>query len=396
MFKQDSYERKLTDKIKLVKASAERFAELARICSYQKQEVLHREIKTNRAIIERTRSESAKYQETISQDIKTVSGTIHQGVTGIGDQLRLLGSKNEEVYGLVRVLKEFLASNGRLDSKTNDIRRITSPTSFAARFARRKMKREELQEKVIDYLDCAESMIQDDILILLRIGWKFPRAAQDRAVSLMQSSTLHTWITSSESAALLVNGNYNTSARQSPLSFVCAKLMDSVRPASSQDARHERNGIIALAFFCGQHLDSKDPDSGVAAVIRNLLAQLLSEKLDFDISIVRELLNLDPDDVQGLCHVFSNLILQIPPKTMVFCIIDAITFHENSSARSKDADKLVSTLLDLVQKSGRGCCAFKFLLTAPGTSRVFFKRFAKKDVIWVCRFPKRYLRISND
>lgn len=245
-------------------------------------------------------------------------------------------------------------------------------------------KRERVQKDVFGHLDYAESVFLDDVQAILRIAWALPRAAQDRAVSLMQSPILHAWITSTKSIALFVNGNHDTSARQSPLSFVCAKLMDSIHPTTN-DGHHKPHAIIAQAFFCGQHLSSKDPDAGIAAIVRNLLAQLLTANNEFELSTVRQLLGIDPDDVVGLCAVFSELILQVPQKTMVFCMIDAMTFHEDSSLCCKEAVNVVHMLLGLVQQCIGGHCTFKVLLTAPGTSRVLYKGFDKKDIIWVRR-----------
>lgn len=130
-FKQDTYEQHLTDKLKAIKLHAGRFAELAQICSYQKQEVLHQEIKVNRketrlnrAIIERSRSESTKDQETLSSTLKTESANILQGVADIDLKLTQFGSNHEELHSIfddVRVLlKGFLGSSGRLDPKTYD------------------------------------------------------------------------------------------------------------------------------------------------------------------------------------------------------------------------------------------------------------------------------------
>lgn len=243
-------------------------------------------------------------------------------------------------------------------------------------------KRDYISQEVLGHLDCAGSVFLNDTQAILRIAWTMPRAAQDRAVLLMQSPTLHSWITSTGSSALFVNGNHGTSARQSPLSFVCAKLMDSICPATN-DIQGESKGIMAQVFFCGQHLSSKDPDSGIAAVVRNLLAQLLISNSEFDVATVRQLLEIDPDEVVDLCAVFSELVMQIPQKKMVFCIIDAMTFHEDSSTRCKEAMKLVQMLLDLVETCNKGHCIFKVLLTAPGTSRVLHKSFAKTEVIWV-------------
>ena len=242
-----------------------------------------------------------------------------------------------------------------------------------------------MQEEILDLLYYEESVPLEDIKAILRIAWGLPRTAQDRAVSLMQSPKLHAWIKATSSSALFANGNYDPSVRQSPLSFVCAKLVDSIYPAT-EGAQQKANGIIAHAFFCGQHLSSKDPASGVAGMMRSLLAQLLVAYSGFELAVVSPLRHIGSDDVESMCEIFATLILQIPENTMVFCIIDAMTFHEDSSARSKEAQKVVQMLLDVVVACGEGSCIFKVLLTSPGNSRALYRGFSKEDVIWM---PKK-------
>lgn len=241
-----------------------------------------------------------------------------------------------------------------------------------------------MQEEVLVILNYEESIPQGDIEAILRIAWILPRPAQDRAVSLMQSPKLHAWITDTDSSVLLINGNYNGSARQSPLSFVCAKLVDSIQPPLQED-QPKNPSIFAHAFFCGQHLDSKDPDTGLDGLMRSLIAQLLVAYPKFDYSTVQRLRHINPDSVRSLCEIFFVLVMQIPTETMVFCMIDGITFYESSPTRLKDAHKVVQTLVDVSRSCGENGCIFKVLLTSPGNSRAVYKELDKADVIWMPR-----------
>ena len=239
-------------------------------------------------------------------------------------------------------------------------------------------------EEALILLNHSDSVPLDDIRAILKIAWTLPRTAQDRAVALMQAPQLHAWITSTTSSALLVNGNHDASARESPLSFVCAKLVDSIHP-TAKDGQTQPVGIMAYAFFCGHHLNSKDPDSGIPGMLRSLITQFLLGYADFDLATVRRLRQVDPDNVKSLCEAFAMLVAHVPENTMVFCIIDAITFHEDSPARCKEAQKVVQMLLDTVDACGEGSCIFKILLTSPGNSRALYRDFAKGDVIWMAR-----------
>ena len=76
--------------------------------------------------------------------------------------------------------------------------------------------------------------------------------------------------------------------------------------------------------------------------------------------------------------------MQIPARTTVFCVIDALTFHEDNKVRCRDALTLVKTLADLTEFCiGDEHCTFKVLLTCPGISRALYKELAKADVIWM-------------
>ena len=185
---------------------------------------------------------------------------------------------------------------------------------------------------------------------------------------------------------LFVNGNFSTSTRQSPLSFICAKLMDSLQP--SGNLPHVK-GIHAHAFFCGQHLRPDDPDAGIAGLMRSLLAQLLiCPDHNFKVSTVDKLRKIDPSDVDELCAIYFSLITQISSRTTVFCLIDALTFHEDNKRRCKEALTVMQTFMDLMEDPvGSQRCVFKVLLTCPGTSRVLYKEITRKeDIFWM---PKK-------
>lgn len=200
----------------------------------------------------------------------------------------------------------------------------------------------------------------------------------------MQSPKLHTWITSTEPSILLVNGNYNGPARQSPLSFVCAKLMDSIQP-NLQETGARKPLILAHAFFCGQHMSPEDPDSGLSGLMRSLLAQLILAYPDFNPTIVQRMRDINSNDINKPCEIFYTLISQVPPETMIFCMVDGITLYESSTAQMKEARKITQTLVDITNSCKENGCIFKALLTSPGNSRAIYKDLEKTDVIWMPR-----------
>lgn len=204
-------------------------------------------------------------------------------------------------------------------------------------------------------------------------------------MAIMRSHKLQTWITATESSAVFINANHKGSTRQQPTSFICAKLVDSIMPSPGNNAQLESQMTLPLAFFCGEHLQKDDPDSGPAGMMRNILAQLLLAYRDFDLCTIQRMQNLDYDDVNDLCDVFDILIMQLPQYIVVFCIIDAISFFEDNATVCEEASIVVQTLVDVVERTKENGCAFKLLLMSPWNSRMLHKDMLDQegDVLWM-------------
>ena len=123
-FKQDAYERDLTEKLCALKLNSDRFAEAAKICSYQKLEVIDRGV-------ERARRESTQNYNNLSTELKTESTDIRHGVSNIGEGISSMDLKIAKIESnqndlqvlvdnLPLVLKNMLGSSPRLDQKTHD------------------------------------------------------------------------------------------------------------------------------------------------------------------------------------------------------------------------------------------------------------------------------------
>ena len=223
-------------------------------------------------------------------------------------------------------------------------------------------------------------MLEQDVKAKLEIIWTLPRHDQDRVMAIMRSHKLQKWITSTDSSALFINANHKGSARQQPTTFISAKLVDSMT-LSSSSAVPEPQVTLVLAFFCGEHLQKDDPDSGPAGMMRNLLAQLLLAYRDFDLRTIRRMQDLNYDDVNDLCDMFDLLITQLPPYILVFCILDAISFYEDSATVCEEASIIVRALVDV---GGQTRCTFKLLLMSSWNSRILHKNMPdQQDVIWM-------------
>ena len=239
-------------------------------------------------------------------------------------------------------------------------------------------------EQVLALLDFDIELLPNDVESNLRNVWTLPLSAQDRAATVMASPHLHIWLTTTQPSALFINGNSDASARQSPLSYICGKLIDSIS-SSVGVSRHA--SILACAFFCGQHMDLDDLASGPAGMMRSLLAQLLLlSHSAFKLTTIKRLLNIDPSEVGELCNAFADLIEQLPQRYVVFCIIDGMTLYEDSQTRCEAAAETTRTLLEAMESCKTKGCMFKLLVTCPGSSRTLYQEFDEEEIIWM---PKK-------
>ena len=221
--------------------------------------------------------------------------------------------------------------------------------------------------QVLESLSYESDVPSRDVQNCLRLAGTLSIDDQNRAVALMRSPKLRSWLTSISSATLLLNGN-SKPVRRSPVSFVCAKLADSLRTDGP---------LIELHFFCGEHVnESQDSDAHPPGMMNSLLAQLL-EQFEFDLADVRNLGEVKNDDVAGLCKVFRKLVMQLPSQSILFCIIDAVFYYEDAD-RCEELFTAIKALHRLAAKDLD--CIFKLLLTSPRRSRHVCKLFGKHEI----------------
>lgn len=122
---------------------------------------------------------------------------------------------------------------------------------------------------------------------------------------------------------------------------------------------------VTIHFFCGLHLSSGDPLRRPAGIIRSLIAQVLHQygpNLDF-INSRKYCNQLRDHDLNCLCVCFNTLIKQCPMDTVLFCIIDGISFYE--TAHWHEDVCLVVTMLRDLTKDDEVNAIFKLLITCP-------------------------------
>lgn len=199
----------------------------------------------------------------------------------------------------------------------------------------------------------------------------------------MQSPKLHRWITETNSSALFVNANCK-SFRKQQISFISAKLVDSIQPPSLK-SQHRPNSVFALSFFCGEHQRSDDPDWGVDGMMRSLLGQLLLSYPNFDLYDIERMHDISYDRVEDLCRMFYMLISQLPKHIVVFCVIDSISFFEDKEELCDECELVMEELTYIIEQTQHRGCTFKLLLTSQWNSRVLYKVLPdqERDVLWM-------------
>lgn len=115
----------MTQKFAAIKTSSARFAQAATICSYQKQNDVHRDVVQNRLAIERYQSESALEFLSLGEAIKGEHRETRQDIdlklAMLESQNQALTRSNIEMTSRMDVLiYQFLSSNSRINRKTGD------------------------------------------------------------------------------------------------------------------------------------------------------------------------------------------------------------------------------------------------------------------------------------
>ena len=262
-----------------------------------------------------------------------------------------------------------------------------------------------------------------DTRILRRVIYKLSSGSQDRAAALITSPVLQEWMKSTVSLPLVVNGHMYSRGdeiRQSPLSFFCAKLVDSILPEDSSQPAGIR-GIFAVGWYCGQHTDLRDhgpvlsdydahprvsrfadllpilsllefvSSSGNAdsqmlqGMLSNMLGQLAFQLLrcPFVPRLDRLPLIEQKPPLSTLLSLFTLLVRSLPRGSTLFIVIDGISNYEDEHRR-KECIEVLETLIGLARRysgSTNDGCLVKLLVTAPLSSHHAQALFAPSETL---------------
>ncbi len=233
-----------------------------------------------------------------------------------------------------------------------------------------------------------------DASILLHIVGNLSSCSQDRAVALITSPVMQEWLTSTVSLPLIVNGQMFSSEekiRQSPLSYFCAKLGDSILPPSTSSQTPKFRAVFVLRWFCGEHTNffdygpgKTDYDAHPPGMLSNMLVQLIVQLLECPFLPQLDHLSVPNNDPQlsELCDLFKLLVEALPSGSILFIVIDAIFYYEDEERR-EECMEVLSTLMEMT-RGGPGSaseCLIKLLVTSPLRTRCVQDLFEDSETL---------------
>jgi hypothetical protein len=201
-----------------------------------------------------------------------------------------------------------------------------------------------------------------------------------RASAMVQHDKLRIWLAKgAASRALLVNGHSDLGSAegQSPLSLVDAELVT---------ISERMDSAFVIKYFCGLHTENLDPSPASSSVglmvslVGQLLSQMLSREFDIDISFLEksDWKNVESHQLLALYVVFRELVRQLPPKTLLVCVLDEVNLYETRSLGA-DTDAVLRRLTRLVANSTE--VIIKMLVTCRGRALDFQQYFQEDDIL---------------
>lgn len=385
----------LEEKIRDIRIYADRLAVQASIASMERQKGMDEEQKDIAAMVVSSRRSQDHGFNTIANRFESMAQSLNQTESLRHDDRRLLESMAESLNQIFGHLKDnptrlssstkYLEPNYSAEGPQDFQNRSPSPSSMLALEGNRQQLDTLLSRLNVDHqADVATS----DTVKQLKLIHILSLESQDRAVALISSPQIYTWLTSTTSCAFHVNGQMFSSeyeARQSPLSYVCAKFVDSVLARARHHQNSISNPVVVLRWFCGQHTNiSTNYDAHPPGMLNNLLSQLVHQLLSLGIeSTPAHLSPLGHDPtLSDLCGLFMELTESLPIGTILFCILDGVSYYEDAQRRTELAEVLLmlTTLKRQCYEATKGPL-IKILTTAPLRSLLAPEFFDNDEVL---------------
>ncbi|KAL4778618.1 hypothetical protein BJX76DRAFT_362563 [Aspergillus varians] len=111
-----------------------------------------------------------------------------------------------------------------------------------------------------------------------------------------------------------------------------------------------RDKCVSMIYFCRLHVEPDDAQSGVRAMMRSMICQLLEQYFK-DVQFQEQDIDLDALDTGGievLCNMLQWLVRQVSSDTRLVCIVDGATAYEGERYKG-ELWKALDCLLNLVR-----------------------------------------------
>ncbi|KAI0885473.1 uncharacterized protein GGS22DRAFT_129561 [Annulohypoxylon maeteangense] len=153
----------------------------------------------------------------------------------------------------------------------------------------------------------------------------------DRLTGLTKQPEFQSWLQEDKmSTRLLIQGNFETSGINSPLSHLCARF-------PNEYLRRGQTGIIFLHYFCRIQLSRRGMMANACDIASNLIGQLIhNSQLASHIRIgylkPMRMKKIKKQNFKQTIQLFFEILSQISDESLViFCFIDSISAYESSN-----------------------------------------------------------------
>lgn len=404
LFKQKRSGKRLQDKMRHVQECTDRLVAQANICSMQSQKSLLDEGKDLKSLVVRsTRKQDRGFttvvlrQDELMEAVRSQEERIQSQQTLLEGQAELLNRIKDTLSatslrtfrGPPRLMH--LECEDSIDSYQTPRGRSPSPGAGPDQMR----SRQRLGDLLVALRShCEIDTAEKDASILLNVIGNLSFSSQNRAAALIMSPILQQWLTSTVSYPLIVDGQMYSSeeeTRQSPLSCFCAKLVDSILPPKTTMRSAKSRDIFAVQWFCGQHTNFYDYGPGMLdydahppGMLSNMVGQLITQLLRYPLlpqlnhlPVVRK-----SSPLSELCSLFTSLVEALPTGSILFIVIDGISYYEDEDRREECMEVL--SLLTNMTRGDPGFihgCLTKLLVTAPLRSHCVQDLFEDTEIL---------------
>ncbi|OJZ87350.1 hypothetical protein ASPFODRAFT_217722 [Aspergillus luchuensis CBS 106.47] len=307
---------------------------------------------------------------------KAVKSCLSIEVHDMGRNVVRIGQGQDAIRGDLKPLLQAAASWERCEAILRDYMRQIQPilayhAAMASQATRVPITIQQLltalhvtdpfpKVNIVDHMVCIITTERRKVLLA---GGALGVGAEDQVTGALRDVRFRNWLQGMSSQVLVVSNMEQDILQEepaSPLTYMCSVLLKSLAPSEP---------VIPIAFFCRQHCNTQDSQTGVLEMMRSLIDQLIitlaeSNSLDLSFLVEEHLHTIARQDVTILCHLFAEVVKRIP-SGVVICIIDGIDFLSNF-IHMPWLDVVMRFLYDLmgIVAGSRSNLVFKILVTS--------------------------------